>query len=126
MTTASPFGFAFDHVQLAIASGTEDACRRFYVDVMGFTEVPKPPVLAARGGLWLRADGIEVHLGVEAEFRPARKAHPAFAVRELDALVKALSDAGVAVTWDASIPGTRRCFVDDNSGNRLELVARTG
>src|SRR5262249_48190226 len=70
-----------DHVQLAIPPGSEDDCRRFYVNVLGLAEKPKPPVLAARGGLWLMAGAVEIHLGVERDFRPAKKAHPAFRVR---------------------------------------------
>jgi catechol 2,3-dioxygenase-like lactoylglutathione lyase family enzyme len=73
----SPFGFRWQHVQLSMPEGHEAACRRFYVDILGLTEVAKPPVLAARGGMWLRADDIEVHLGVEEDFRAAKKAHPA-------------------------------------------------
>jgi len=72
----SAFGLGLHHVQLAIPPGSEDACRAFYVDVVGMTEVLKPPELAARGGLWVRVDRLEIHLGVEQDFRPARKAHP--------------------------------------------------
>ena len=81
----APFGFRLQHVQLAIPRGSEDACRRFYVDILGLVEVPKPPALAVRGGMWLRADDVEIHLGVEDDFRPAKKAHPAFVVANFDA-----------------------------------------
>lgn len=118
----SPFGFAFQHVQLSIPAGSEDACRRFYIDVLGWIEVPKPPVLAARGGLWMRVDAIEVHLGVEQDFRPARKAHPGFLVTAFDALIARLEASSVPITWDANVPGVRRCFVHDSVGNRLELI----
>ena len=78
------------HVQLACPAGSEPALRSFYVGVLGLTELPKPPVLAARGGCWFAmADGSELHLGVEADFRPARKAHPGLLWPALDALAAA-------------------------------------
>ena len=117
------FGFCLQHVQLAIPPGAEDACRRFYVGVLGLTEVPKPPALAVRGGMWLRADGIEIHLGVEDDFRPAKKAHPAFIVTNFDALVGRLTASGIEIRWDESIPGLRRFHASDNVGNRLEFIA---
>jgi len=83
-------------------------------------EVPKPPVLAARGGCWFESGTVKVHLGVEADFRPARKAHPAFVVRDLDGL---LGEHELHPVWSDEIPGTRRCHVDDPFGNRLELIA---
>ncbi len=116
------FGFAIQHVQLSIPKGSEDACRRFYLDILGWVEVPKPPVLAARGGLWMRVDNIEVHLGVEEDFRPAKKAHPAFLVIAFDALVARLEASNVAITWDDNVPGVRRFFAHDNLGNRLEFI----
>ncbi|MYW06572.1 VOC family protein [Streptomyces sp. SID3343] len=114
--------FAPHHVQLAIPPGAEDACRAFYVGVLGMTEVPKPPVLAARGGLWLRADTLEIHLGVEAEFRPARKAHPGILVDDLDTLATALARHGANVVPDDEMPGFRRFFTEDAVGNRLEFL----
>jgi hypothetical protein len=117
------FGFRLEHVQLAIPRGSEDGCRRFYVETLGFTEVPKPPGLAVRGGMWLRADGVEIHLGVEDDFRPAKKAHPAFLVKNFDALVARLGSSGVEIRWDESIPDTRRFHASDNVGNRLEFIA---
>jgi len=123
--TSSPvdaFGFGLHHVQLAVPPGSEDACRAFYVGVLGLTEVPKPPVLAARGGLWVRAGTLELHLGVEADFRPARKAHPGVLVRDVDALAARLTAAGVAVSWDDGFPGHRRFYAADPVGNRLEFL----
>ena len=109
-----------DHVQLAMPRGQEAEAERFYVDVLGFVRVPKPERLAARGGCWFvdRASGTQLHLGVEDDFRPAKKAHPAFLVDELDALVRR---AGT-VRWDDELPGVRRCYVDDPFGNRIELI----
>jgi catechol 2,3-dioxygenase-like lactoylglutathione lyase family enzyme len=121
---ATPLRFGLHHVQLAIPAGSEDACRGFYVDLLGMREVAKPPVLAARGGLWVRADGLELHLGVEEGFRPARKAHPGIRVVGLDTLATRLAEAGVAVRRDADFPGHRRCYADDPVGNRLEFIER--
>ncbi|GAA4608691.1 VOC family protein [Actinoallomurus liliacearum] len=110
------------HVQLAAPPGTEPRMREFYAGILGLTEVPKPPALAARGGAWFRAPGVEVHIGAEADFRPARKAHPGILVRDLDALVDRLRAAGHQVRPDDLLPGYRRCYVDDPVGNRLEFL----
>jgi len=111
------------HVQLAIPPGGEEACRTFWGGVLGMTEVAKPPVLAARGGCWFRSGALEVHLGVEEPFAPARKAHPGLLVEGLDALAAALSGAGHPVTWDDGFPGHRRFYTADPFGNRLELLS---
>ena len=110
------------HVQLAMPRGEEDAARAFFAGVLGMTEVDKPPVLAARGGAWFRAGGLELHLGVEDEFAPARKAHPGVLVSDLDELVRRLAAAGQQVTWDADFPGFRRVYAHDPFGNRLEFL----
>ena len=120
------FGLGLHHVQLAVPPGSEDECRRFYVDVLGMTEVAKPPALATRGGLWVRADRLEIHLGVEPDFRPARKAHPGILVSDLDALAERLCAHGVEVTWDDNFPGYRRFYAFDNAGNRLEFLMSLG
>ena len=110
------------HVQLAIPRGGEDRCRAFWGDVLGFTELQKPPVLAARGGCWFRGGGLEVHLGVEEEFRPAAKAHPGILVRDIDAVAARLTESRVTVTWDDDFPGMRRFYTADPFGNRLEIL----
>ncbi|GGS21333.1 VOC family protein [Actinokineospora fastidiosa] len=115
--------FGLHHVQLAIPPGAEDECRAFYVGVLGMREVAKPPALAARGGLWVRLDRLEIHLGVEADFRPARKAHPGILVSDVDAVAARLAAAGVAVEWDDGFPGFRRFYTTDGVGNRLEFMA---
>jgi catechol 2,3-dioxygenase-like lactoylglutathione lyase family enzyme len=120
----SPFGYGLHHVQLAIPAGSEDECRAFYVEVLGMVEIAKPAVLAARGGLWVRADTLEIHLGVEEGFRAARKAHPGIRVTGLDVLADRLTDRGVDVTWDGNFPGHRRFYASDNAGNRLEFIER--
>jgi catechol 2,3-dioxygenase-like lactoylglutathione lyase family enzyme len=122
---ASAHGFSLHHVLLAIPAGSEDRCRDFYVGVLGLGELPKPPALAARGGLWVRGDGLELHLGVEADFRPARKAHPGIRVQDLDGLAAHLTRRGIEVSRDdENFPGHRRCYVDDPVGNRLEFIQR--
>ena len=121
----SGWAYGLHHVLLAIPAASEDALRAFYVGVLGMAEVAKPPALAARGGLWVRADRLELHLGVEADFRPARKAHPGIRVRDLDALAAHLAEHDVAVEWDDSLfPGHRRCYAADPVGNRLEFIER--
>ncbi|GAA4924250.1 VOC family protein [Actinomycetospora succinea] len=110
------------HVQLAMPVGQEDRARAFFVGVLGMTEIEKPPVLAARGGAWFRAGGLELHLGVEDDFRPARKAHPGIMVDDLDALAGRLEHAGQDVTRDRDFPGFRRFYAHDPFGNRLEFL----
>jgi catechol 2,3-dioxygenase-like lactoylglutathione lyase family enzyme len=115
------------HTQLACPPGSEDALRDYYVGVLGLTEKPKPPALAERGGCWFVGHGIELHLGVEEEFRPARKAHPGLLWPDLDGLADRLRDAGYPVRWadTAEVPGMRRFHTDDLHGNRLEFLAVT-
>lgn len=114
---------AYDHVQLSIPAGSEERADSFYVGTLGFEIESKPPVLAARGGRWYRSGGVRLHVGVEADFRPARRAHPALAVDDIDALAAGLHRKGLEVEWDENIPGTRRFYVSDPFGNRLEFVA---
>lgn len=116
---------AIHHVQLAMPAGEEDAARAFYAGLLGLAELPKPPHLAARGGCWFAADGVEVHLGVEAGFRAARKAHPALLVEGLGALVQDLAGAGVEVVDDEPLEGYDRVYVSDPFGNRIELMEPT-
>lgn len=109
------------HVQIACPARSEDLLREFYGGVLGMPEIPEPPVLAARGGVWFRAGDRELHCGVEADFRPALKAHPCFLVADVDAAAKGVSAAGGEVRWDEAIPGIRRFHTDDPVGNRVEL-----
>ena len=113
---------ALNHVQLAMPPGQEDVARRFYETLLGIPEVPKPPHLAVRGGCWFESGDLKVHLGVEVDFRPARKAHPAFTVSSLAALVAQLQEAGVEVYADEPLAGYDRCYVSDPFGNRIELM----
>jgi len=107
-----------DHVQLAIPAGGEDAARAFFT-ALGIPEVPKPPALAARGGCWFEAGAVRVHVGIDDDFHPARKAHPALVVRDLRRLVER---AGLEMTWADDIPGVVRGHVFDPFGNRIELI----
>ena len=111
-----------DHVQLAMPTGQEALAREFYSDILGLTEVPKPANLAKRGGAWFKGGTLRVHLGVEADFRPAKKAHPAFLIQRLDTLTQHLRDAGVAVVTDEPLDGYNRIYVSDPFGNRIELL----
>ena len=113
---------AVDHVQLAAPPGSEDLLRAYYTDVLGMTEIPKPPVLAARGGCWFQAGAVQLHLGIEADFRPARKAHPGLRVTGIGAYAARLTGHGAPVTWDDNLPGHRRFYSEDPVGNRLEFL----
>ena len=112
-----------DHVQLAMPPGEEASAERFYAGLLGLERLPKPAPLAGRGGCWFGRGGVQVHLGVEADFRPARKAHPALVVSGIDALAGALTDAGHPVRWEDDVPGLRHFYVDDPFGNRFEVLA---
>lgn len=114
---------AIDHVQLAMPPGEEENARRFYGDVLGLREIPKPDALAQRGGCWFESGSVQIHLGVEQEFRPAKKAHPALSCLDYDSVLASLRSAGVEVVEAGDIPGVRRCHIHDCFGNRIELVA---
>jgi catechol 2,3-dioxygenase-like lactoylglutathione lyase family enzyme len=116
-----PFS-AIDHVQLAMSVGGEDRARSFYVGLLGTKEVAKPAELAKRGGCWFECGPVQIHLGVEEDFRPARKAHPALRCFAYDELVARLREAGIQVKKDDSIPGVERCHIGDPFGNRIELI----
>lgn len=117
---------AIHHVQIAAPPECEEAARRFYGDLLGLEEIPKPPHLAARGGVWFRCGGLELHIGVEQDFRPARKAHVALEVTDLEAWRRRLQEQGAAVVEDAPLPGFRRLYTADPFGNRLELLEPEG
>ncbi|MEW2136745.1 VOC family protein [Streptomyces sp. NPDC005409] len=113
---------AVDHVQLAAPPGSEERLRAYYTDVLGMTEIPKPPVLAARGGCWFAAGPVQLHLGVEEDFRPARKAHPGLRVTGIQAYASRLRERGATVVWDDDLPGHDRFYSEDPVGNRLEFL----
>ena len=110
-----------DHVQLAMPAGGEAAAAGFYHGLLGVPQVPKPAHLATRGGCWFESAEVKIHLGVEADFRPAGKAHPGLLVSDLASLVKALRAAAVDVVDDEPLAGYDRVYVRDPFGNRLEL-----
>jgi catechol 2,3-dioxygenase-like lactoylglutathione lyase family enzyme len=114
-----------DHVQIAAPAGCEAEARRFYGELLGLAELEKPAPLLTRGGAWFALGSGQLHIGVEAPFVPARKAHPALRVDvgTLEELARRLSDGGAPVRWDGELPGIRRFFTDDPWGNRLELLA---
>jgi len=111
-----------EHVQLAMPRGEEDRARNFYSGILGIPEVPKPAELAKRGGVWFESEYLKIHLGVEAEFRPARKAHPALLVEDLRALLVLLRERGISVVEDDALEGFFRVYVSDPFGNRIELM----
>lgn len=113
-----------DHIQLAIPVGGEGQARVFYQGVLGLNEVAKPAELAARGGCWFENEAVRIHIGVEPDFHPARKAHPAFLVADLDPVVAVLRDGGWVVKPDSELPNYRRIFTEDPFGNRIELMQR--
>jgi len=111
-----------DHVQLAMPAGGEDQARAFYRDVLGFEEVAKPKALSGRGGVWFQSGTVQIHLGVDPEFRPATKAHPALRVEGLPAFIVRCTKAGHPVERDVPLPGMERVRMNDPFGNRIELV----
>lgn len=113
---------AIDHVQLAMPVGKEDAAVAFYEGLLGIDRVPKPPHLAARGGCWFENSKVKIHIGVDTDFKAARKAHPALLVTGLDGLVDRLQKAGVTLRDDEPLAGYHRVYVDDPFGNRIELM----
>jgi hypothetical protein len=114
---------AIDHVQLAMPPGGEAAARRFYGELLELGELPKPPHLAGRGGCWFESGSVKIHVGVDQDFRPAVKAHPALVIADLADLVATMTAAGVAIADDEPVDGRARVFATDPFGNRLELVA---
>ncbi len=112
-----------DHVQLLMPPGEEATARRFYGQLLGLAELPKPAPLAGRGGCWFAAPGAQLHLSVaEGPFSPARKAHPALRVDDLESLRQSLAAAGVPITPDDTLPDVRRFYAADPFGNRLEFI----
>jgi catechol 2,3-dioxygenase-like lactoylglutathione lyase family enzyme len=116
---------SIDHVQIAMPAGEEEKARAFYMNLLGFTEISKPPELVKRGGAWFQSGTTQLHLGVELDFHPARKAHPAFIVDELDSLITKIQDAGYEIdTTQPSFDGYKRVHIFDPFGNRIELMEK--
>jgi catechol 2,3-dioxygenase-like lactoylglutathione lyase family enzyme len=110
------------HVQVAMPRGGEDRARRFYGDLLGFPEIPKPANLLGRGGVWFQTANLQLHIGVDKSFMPATKAHIAYQVENLEAFRARLVAAGVVITDDEPLPGFDRFYVDDPFGNRVEIL----
>ena len=116
---------SIDHVQIAMPAGGEEKARAFYASLLGFTEIPKPPDLAKRGGAWFQSGNVQLHLGVENDFHPARKAHPAFVVDEIDAVLEKVQLAGYETdTSQPPLDGYKRAHIFDPFGNRIELMQK--
>jgi catechol 2,3-dioxygenase-like lactoylglutathione lyase family enzyme len=115
---------SLDHVQIAIPVGGEAQARAFYGGILGFAEVEKPAAMAARRSIWFIAGPVNLHLGIEPDFHPAKRAHPAFVVADIDEIVAGCQRAGLASKPDTSFNGFRRVHVFDPFGNRLELMQR--
>jgi catechol 2,3-dioxygenase-like lactoylglutathione lyase family enzyme len=111
-----------DHVQLAAPAGCEEEARHFFRDVLGMPEVPKPENLRKRGGVWFQCGPQTIHIGVETPFTPAKKAHPAFVIQNMEALMQRLTELQVEIKVNEEIPGVKRFFIDDPFGNRLEFM----
>lgn len=113
---------SIDHIQLAMPAGKESEARAFYGDILGISEVDKPEALQARGGVWFESGAVKIHLGVEDDFRPEKKAHPALVVSDLNTLIASLISNEFNVTEDHKIPGVERAFCNDPFGNRIEFI----
>jgi catechol 2,3-dioxygenase-like lactoylglutathione lyase family enzyme len=111
-----------DHVQLAAPIGCEQKARDFFGEILGFLEIEKPEELKKRGGIWFEFVGFQIHIGVEENFTPAKKAHPAFEVQNLDGLKIKLLEKKVSYTEDNNLPGAKRIHTTDPFGNRLEFL----
>jgi len=116
------FALGIDHIQIAAPEGCEPAAREFYGVVLGMKEIEKPSPLRERGGCWFQCGRQQLHIGVEQPFQPARKAHPAFAVSDLEALREALHSRAIETIDDTALPGIRRFYACDPWGNRLEFL----
>jgi catechol 2,3-dioxygenase-like lactoylglutathione lyase family enzyme len=117
---------SIDHIQIAIPKDGEEKARGFYLDVLGFVEIPKPAELAKRGGAWFQIAGVQLHLGVEDDFHAARKAHPAFLVDDLDQLINKAQSSGFETdTTQPPLDGYKRAHVFDPFGNRIELMEKS-
>jgi len=113
-----------DHIQLAMPTGEEARARAFFTGVLGMPEIVKPDSLKGRGGCWYVCGAQELHVGVEAGFRPAKKAHPAFLVKDLTAMQARIEKAGVEIHHQPPLPNAKRIFIEDPFGNRIELIER--
>ncbi|MEK5067816.1 VOC family protein [Sporosarcina sp. FSL K6-1508] len=119
----SKFLTGIDHIQIAAPSGSEDAARTFYGDLLGMEEISKPENLKRRGGCWFQCGLHEVHIGIQQDFMPAKKAHPGFTVNALEQLKIQLEEADYMISEEPPIEGRSRFFTHDPFGNRIEFLA---
>ncbi|MDP1420070.1 glyoxalase [Peribacillus simplex] len=118
-----PFIFkSIDHIQLAAPKGSEETARKFFKNILGFDEVEKPEELKKRGGVWFEFGNYQIHIGIEEPFYPAKKAHPAFEIENIEELKKHLVTNGIDVIEDDKLPGAKRFYISDPFGNRMELL----
>ncbi|MDA1371480.1 MAG: VOC family protein [Proteobacteria bacterium] len=113
-----------DHIQIAMPSGKEAEARSFYANILGLTERDKPPGLANKGGCWFEHGTLNVHLGIDPDFRPAQKAHPGFEVTDLSAITALLEQIGYSISRGSELEGYDRVFTSDPFGNRIELLQK--
>ena len=118
--------YGVDHIQLSMPPGGEERAHEFYIGLLGFTEIAKPESLAGRGGAWFESGGARLHLGVEPDMRPMKKAHPGLLVHGLAEFVSRLQAASVQVTFEPPLPGYDRAHILDPFGNRIELLETQG
>lgn len=111
-----------DHIQLAAPIGSEEQARLFFQGILSFEEVEKPDTLKKNGGVWFSSGNVQIHIGIEQSFSPAKKAHPAFEVLNIETFASHLREKGVAIQVDDKLPGAKRFYVDDPFGNRLEFL----
>lgn len=120
--TINTFLTGLDHIQIAAPVGSEEAARKFYGELLGMPEIPKPKNLQARGGCWFQCGLQEVHIGIQPDFIPAKKAHPGFTVNAPEQLKSNLQAAGYLISEELPIEGRSRFFTYDPFGNRLEFL----
>lgn len=113
---------AIDHIQLAAPKGSEEEARAFFTGILGLEEIEKPPLLRKRGGVWFKFGHYQIHIGIEEPFIPAKKAHPAFRIKDIEALKSHLRDNDYPFVADDNLPGANRIYVDDPFGNRMEML----
>ncbi|SEB07485.1 Catechol 2,3-dioxygenase [Thalassobacillus cyri] len=118
-----PFVFeGVDHVQLAAPEGSENQARKFFAELLGMEEVEKPEALKKRGGVWFQCGIQQIHIGIEKDFSPAKKAHPALVVKNIDQLMSHLSKKEAAYQKDDKLPNAKRIYLEDPFGNRIEIL----
>ncbi|ETT81462.1 VOC family protein [Viridibacillus sp. FSL R5-0477] len=110
------------HIQLAAPKGSEDKAKRFFSDILGFREIAKPELLKKRGGVWFEFAHYQIHIGIEEPFTPAKKAHPAFEIENIEALKSHLSKNDIKFINDDDLPGANRIYINDPFGNRIEIL----